>query len=349
MREQRFDLIKGVAIFLVIVGHVLTFCIREIDNAFLFKFVGEVHMPMFFFVSGWFSYRNEFMAPDLIKRFRQLIIPGIVCLSLFFLAFPHTGLATPFPNRYLSAVVSLDKMGYWFVFSLFVIMAYYWLLSFILRKIRNNKYQLVMAIIFSAAIFLTKQIKSPVADMFSIYYSGIYFIPFILGVFSRRYQPEFEKIYNNGYVCMGSFIVGCIVFYMIVYFWEFPSLVNIYDFFKPIFHICLVLVAIPVFTNWEKRAFAQGASAISRNNAVMWAYIGRNSLAIYLLHYFFLFPMTPVREILREMHVALIPTLVVASVVAAVIICVVLLVVRMLEPSPQLSALLTGKVGKSKY
>lgn len=41
--KQRYavlDVMKGVAIFLVVMGHVLTMCIREIDRASLFKFIG---------------------------------------------------------------------------------------------------------------------------------------------------------------------------------------------------------------------------------------------------------------------------------------------------------------------
>ena len=47
-----FDIIKGVAIFFVVMGHVITMCIRDIDNAFIFKLIAQTHMPLFFFVSG---------------------------------------------------------------------------------------------------------------------------------------------------------------------------------------------------------------------------------------------------------------------------------------------------------
>lgn len=42
-----FDVLKGIAIYLVVMGHVLTMCIRDIDSAVLFKLVGEIHMPIF--------------------------------------------------------------------------------------------------------------------------------------------------------------------------------------------------------------------------------------------------------------------------------------------------------------
>lgn len=72
------DLLKGIAIFMVVMGHVLTMCIRDIDAATLFKIIGEVHMPIFFFISGWFTYKatadGRIRRPDLRRRAMQLLV-----------------------------------------------------------------------------------------------------------------------------------------------------------------------------------------------------------------------------------------------------------------------------------
>ena len=68
-RIEYFDLLKGIAIFLVVMGHALTMCIRGIDAAFLFKLIGQVHMPIFFFISGFLTYKDTFAPPALKKRF----------------------------------------------------------------------------------------------------------------------------------------------------------------------------------------------------------------------------------------------------------------------------------------
>lgn len=41
-RMHYMDLLKGIAIFMVVMGHVLTICIRDIDAATIFKIIGEV-------------------------------------------------------------------------------------------------------------------------------------------------------------------------------------------------------------------------------------------------------------------------------------------------------------------
>lgn len=342
MREQRFDLIKGVAIFLVVIGHVLTFCIREIDNAFLFKIVAAVHMPLFFFVSGWFSYKEGFRSPDLLKRFRQLIVPGLICMTLFFFAFPHTGVGTPFPKTYESAIATSGKYGYWFVFTLFMITIYYWVITKIVSFINSEKLKYAVVIILSLLVFTFTNIENLWTQALCMDFASLYFPPFIFGVLARKNRSGFENLCNNGYVYMSSLIIGCFCFYPLTYSWEFPGLQTAIRFATPVLHICLAIVAMPLFTNWEKTAFSPDSSALGRSSARMWAYIGRNSLGIYLLHYFFLFPMGVLQEPMRELHCGIIPTLTVSAFVASVIIAVVLLVIKILSPSPQLSELLTG-------
>ena len=91
-RIEYFDLLKGIAIFMVVMGHALTMCVRGLDAAFLFKLIGQVHMPAFFFISGYLTYKantdNQFITPGLKKRFIQLIIPFLVITPLWVWYFP---------------------------------------------------------------------------------------------------------------------------------------------------------------------------------------------------------------------------------------------------------------------
>ena len=104
-RIPYFDLIKGVAIFMVVMGHALTMCIRGIDSAFVFKLIAQVHMPLFFFVSGYFTFKatnaGGWAAPNLKKRFLQLMVPFVTMSALWTLYFPAVAaghqLARPLP------------------------------------------------------------------------------------------------------------------------------------------------------------------------------------------------------------------------------------------------------------
>ena len=91
-RIQYFDLLKGVAIFMVIMGHIITLCMRGIDTAFLFKLIANVHMPVFFFISGFLSYKEGFAMPNMLKRAKQLLLPTVVVSDIWLLYFSHSHL-----------------------------------------------------------------------------------------------------------------------------------------------------------------------------------------------------------------------------------------------------------------
>ena len=79
-------MLKGIAIFMVVMGHVLTMCVREIDRAAIFKFIGEVHMPLFFFISGWMAMRlgegGNVATPSLLPRAKRLLLPMLGASTL---------------------------------------------------------------------------------------------------------------------------------------------------------------------------------------------------------------------------------------------------------------------------
>ena len=117
-RLYHFDIIKGVAIFLVIMGHVLTMCVRSIDRATVFKIIGQIHMPLFFFISGWFAYREDArglpVLPKLRSRALQLLVPMVVVSSLWIYYFPHSGLESPLDSTWCGLWSNEWKNGYWF-------------------------------------------------------------------------------------------------------------------------------------------------------------------------------------------------------------------------------------------
>lgn len=44
-RLHHFDMLKGIAIAMVVMGHVITMCIRDIDSAAAFKIIPNTHIP----------------------------------------------------------------------------------------------------------------------------------------------------------------------------------------------------------------------------------------------------------------------------------------------------------------
>lgn len=79
IRDERFDIVKCIAMFFVVFGHVLT----QLDLPML-GIVYFTHMPVFFFVSGFFHYgslsRHD-MGTLLIGKGKPLLMP-YVCWSV---------------------------------------------------------------------------------------------------------------------------------------------------------------------------------------------------------------------------------------------------------------------------
>ena len=121
-RIYAFDLLKTWSIFLVVVGHVFFFSFHETDN-FLWQFIDVVNMPMFMFISGFFS--GKASVEGLVKRLRTLLLPTF---TVGFLYSSVKGIGID------SLITSSYHNGYWFCFTLFCLYFFY----LICEKIANT-------------------------------------------------------------------------------------------------------------------------------------------------------------------------------------------------------------------
>lgn len=353
-RLQYFDMLKGMAILLVVMGHVITFGVREIDRAFIFKVIGCVHMPLFFFISGWFSCSidadtQKLKAPSLLKRFLQLIVPLAVLPQLWALYLPHSGLESPLYGGIAGLWQSDMKWGYWFTLCLFEISLLFAAIFPLLKRTRS--YLADMAVTGGTWIVLLAIYnfvgRSEVSNVVGLFNFAIYWMPFAIGFIAAKYRDVFFKITESQ-----TFLTVCLfllapTLYFNCYTWEFdwlPFLNAWCALNNTVFHICLAIVAIAIVKPWALKAYSPEASDITRRIANFWCLLGRKSLTIYLLHYFFLFPMGIVRPILESFNVAFVPVGVLALIVALCIIAAVLLVDSFISKSKFLALLLTGAV-----
>lgn len=342
-RLQYFDMIKGIAIFLVVMGHVLTMCIRDIDQAFLFKMIGEIHMPLFFFISGFFTYKatenRTFLSPKLKQRFLQLIVPFFIVGTLWILYFPHSGLQSPLKPGFNGFYLDIWKNGYWFTLCLFEIILIYSSICKLFASTSSLLTQLLIASLTWIIIGVFAFILLPINYVNILGFQLVFqFYPiFMTGLFARRFQNQFVNLISNSRIYTLALLLTCIVLYFVCYSWEFSWLnsMNLY-FLRVILHITLAIVIINIINNYT----------IKTNNIAIktFSYLGKESLAIYLLHYFFLFPMTFLQEPLRAMNLNIAPTLLTSAIVATAVIAITLIVNCIIGRSKTLALLLTGKI-----
>ncbi|MDE6309316.1 MAG: acyltransferase [Muribaculaceae bacterium] len=348
-RLPQFDVIKGIAIFMVVMGHVLTMCIRDIDQALCFKLIGQTHMPLFFFIAGFFTYRatsdgTPFALPRLSQRFLQLIIPMVVVGTLWFLYFPHSGLQSPLSDNLQIALSDEYKQGYWFPLVLFEITVIYTILAPVIRCGRTFAGEAVICLIISAIVaVITFSLLSIDARNYSSMGLSATFLPvYLAGVLAGKHRNGFQRLHSAQWATTAAILLGGYMVYIRMYYWEFEFMASPYWTMAVtvIWHLCLAIVAFAVITPWTDRA-SQSNTMIST-----WSLLGRESLGIYLLHYFLLFPMPFMQEPLRAMGLGFVPTFTVAAVVATVIIAITLAVIRIVKISNPLATILIGAKSK---
>ena len=340
-RQQYLDVLKGIAIFLVVMGHVVAFQIRGLDHSLLFKIIGTVHMPLFFFVSGWLAYKAtgvEVYTPKALwKRFKRLIVPMVAVSTLWVLYFPKSGLASPLPAGFDGLWCDTWKNGYWFTPVLFVIFLIFGLVQPLLQRCRSVLATLGCVVIVSAVVYgIYMLIPARLSGILSAELIAHYLPMVLLGWTARRWADSFKAFWLSSKGVTIALILLVPSFYMITWTWEFPWLTPAYAFILSVVaRFCIAVVGFACVMLWTE-------SAPDCKAVKVWSLLGRKSLSIYLLHYFFLFPLGMLQPYFISLNSALVPMAAFAVVSAAVIIAVVLLVDYILSFSKPLSLIFTG-------
>lgn len=256
-RIEHFDAIKGLAIILVVLGHVLQRSFGQHVNVFE-TIIYSFHMALFMFVSGYFSYSinksNTGILKFITKKFRQLIIPYFLIGGFY---------SFIFSNMY-SFIFSSFKMGYWFLYVLFVISVFHYLVS----RIKHETLQFIGYFILLLLFLWIRQFLND--DLFSIKFISGNYPFFLLGYFVHKYLKYDKYIINNNVVSIALFLFIIVI----------TASLN-YGFYNSSIRFVLRLFAIVFFYG-----FFKNMSSCQLLSKLAW--IGKNSIYIYVFHYFFI-------------------------------------------------------------
>lgn len=285
-RLEYLDLAKAIAIISVVAGHVLLYDLyggKHIGNAPLMGFVGSYHNFLFIFLSGLVSITSIELSKvgrDIYKRFRKLIVPALA------IGIPYTifygDVSTFFVNEW--------KWGYWYLFVLFELYILTYPIALFNKHYEKNGfwvYALVMILwgVINRHLYVIPQV---IRDTFSM---DLMFrmLPFyILGNACKKYGLHsylFNKYslvitlttwFATQYIQQGYFYLlqsdQLRSNYFMLHSLQFAGdYINV--FFILVRIICIISLC-KIIAEWKPK----GYSTLS--------YIGRNTLYIYILHYF---------------------------------------------------------------
>lgn len=348
-RLHHFDMLKGIAIFLVVMGHVLTMCIRDIDSAVLFKMVEKIHMPLFFFISGYFTYKltenGKVKSPNLFSRAKQLLVPFFVVSILWIYYFPNSGLQSPFISTWDGLFFVESKNGYWFTLCLFELILLYSLLTPLFSLCRKVISRFcVILLVWLGLLIITHYLQNTcIYGLLGLQFACEFFPIFMLGTLAKAECVTFDKITASNRGVTVALLLGSVLMYFVCWPWEINLSYKYVVVVKQFLYPCVILVAISIVKPWGEKAFDENnpkGTIIAR----LFEYIGTQSLAVYLLHYFFLFPLPILRGPLLEMNLNIVPTFIVAAFFAIIIIAVTLCVNYIVSKSKLFALILTGKI-----
>ena len=271
-RDDRLDSAKGILITLVVFGHSLEATSYWDDSLirFLLTAIYAFHMPAFIFLAGVTS------KPDnVVKRIAVLVSLLVIFQCLYFVYLPFMDSNKEF--------VWTDP--FWMLW--FMLAMVWWLIAITIAKFSPH-----LALPISLVIALVSG-AIPVAQYIPALDRALYFLPWFMAGYVIG-QPTFDKAATSSQtvtiaVCLASLMLASFLWYQKVGpVWLYGS--NGFDVLEVsvgygmLMRTLLILIAVII-------TWAMIASAGLVKNAFVKA--GKRSLAIYLLHGFFILPATP--------------------------------------------------------
>lgn len=267
---------------LVVFAHIETF---SFESGGMDTFLGTTfqlfRMPLFFFISGFISYKVDgdwslVRCWSLVrKKLRIQLLSTLVIGTLYVYACTNKTLA--------DFICAPSKFGYWFTIVLLEMFLIYYFVRVLCVKnkfLSNN--HLVILLLISILFLLAYRIlplDSTFAEIGSLKSLFKYFHFFVVGMFASRYVGKFFEILDNGYsmsLLLSMFIV-CMYLMFRLNFVGGATFVIIC-----VAGYCGLLIVFAFFRKYH--SFFDSATRIGR----VFQFIGKRTLDIYLLHYFLL-------------------------------------------------------------
>ena len=297
-RVEYIDALRGFTMILVVFAHVETFMLqidpgRTIISSLFLSF----RMPLFFFISGYISYKKqdiwnkEFYIRSIAKKIRIQLMPTLFFGLLYTYLFSVGDICGFLYNS--------NKYGYWFTLSLLGMFAILYLNNFLIscNKKRSELLMKISLILIAFTLFLFRFIYDKysvirtISDVFCFHQICVYFPFFVFGYIASMHKEIFTKFLDNKKMQLCVFIIYIITFYiqrtlLITETYDHNLLFILY---RSIQYIIIGCTGICVVYNF----FRLNSDLFSSKSAIgmLLQTIGRRTLEIYVLHYFFLSPM----------------------------------------------------------
>lgn len=286
-RLEYMDCLRGVAMIFVIYFHLLAY--QTDTNSAVNEFLMRWRMPLFFFISGFFALitndSQELMAIRVKNRIFKQLYPTFV-VWMIFIIFNTFLFGYSLTDAIKHGVYDPTKLGYWFTISLVEVYFIYILLAKILFKLHAPLHHqgivyLALAVVISVVylmFFQSLNLSKTFRQVYNVCGIGqiLAMMPFFfLGLYFRINQERLMRILDNYLVLMALLVLFCLSATMQ---FEPDSMVG-----SIVYYLSRILGLMSVLSLFVcmKSVFNTATAAGRYLNR-----IGRNTLPIYLFHFF---------------------------------------------------------------
>lgn len=260
-RDYLFDNLKALLIFLVVLGHMIEPYIYE-DNLFKFIYIGiyAFHMPLFIFISGYFSKNLE---KTRVNAFKKCIIPYLVWNSLYVI----------FISKTFKIMIFQPSWIYWFLLSLFL-----W--KVFIGEVVKSKYGLLIVVILSLYVGLFPEVNR----FMSLSRTIVFFPYFILGYYCKEHHISIIKKMPKIVSIIGIAILMGITYIVFTKFNISAGFLYGADAYSTLGKSNIEGIAIRLFIYIIAIGISVFFISIITNKEMSISTIGQNTLLIYVLH-----------------------------------------------------------------
>ncbi|MGA7072265.1 acyltransferase family protein [Bradyrhizobium sp.] len=303
-RDPFLDCLKGFAIATVVLGHTFQGATPDFDHYLPFRLVYSFHMPMFMFVAGmtasfgvsrWLNTELNFLsyAYEIRSKALRLLLPFVTWAVIQYFMIRPEGYG---PATWLLHVFQSPDSGLWFLLTLFQCSCVLALVSiavqFASRRLAARR---PSGTSNSATLYLTLIVAGLLANVLirliplsATFVPKLYFIYFFAGVVFHITRPA-------GLASTARWI-PYVIFLALAPFWYRTEISPIALLFKhprladSAFRYLVAFAGTLAFVDFA-HLFANEAPALLARAV---AYLGKRSLDVYAIHFYFLAYFPPV-------------------------------------------------------
>lgn len=200
-RDTALDILRGVAILVVVLGHSIQANIMGGgDTSFIWsKIILAFQMPLLFFISGYsagFSYPAKYSGVFIREKTMRLMVPYIVWENIHFVIVGFLNV----DNRTLNGMAFVKEIfisDFWFLRTLFIFYLILWMCNVLLKLIKkllvksfHNSLCTLIVTLFSIALVYVLGRTYYIKESISVYY----YLWFVAGWLSFQVKAYIESV-----------------------------------------------------------------------------------------------------------------------------------------------------------